>query len=129
MTSPRGFALPTAVFVLVILSMLGAFMLSLSTSQSITSAQDVQGTRAHLAARAGMERALFSLQAATSCPVFPGLTVDGFTVTITCATPATPFNEAGTSRYIFRITSTATSGGNIGSLGYIERAVTAYVEF
>lgn len=123
----RGLGLPTAIFLLVILALLGAFMVSLSSSQSITSAQDIQGTRAYLAARGGMERALFSLKSATSCPAFPALTVDGFAVSISCA--AFTHDEGGTSKYIFRVVSTATAGGAIGSLGRVERTVSASIEF
>jgi MSHA biogenesis protein MshP len=62
MKTLRGFSLPTAIFLLVILALLGAFMVSLSTTQNVMSAQDVQGSRAYNAARAGMEWALYNLK-------------------------------------------------------------------
>lgn len=128
MRNIRGFALLTAIFLLVILSLLGAFMVSLSTSQSITSAQDVLGAQAYRAARGGIERALFSLKSATSCAAVPAsLTIDGFSVAISC-TPAT-HDEGGVSKYIFRVTATATAGGSIGNIAYVERAVSTFVEF
>ena len=128
MRNLRGLGLPTAIFLLVILSLLGSFMVSLSTSQAITSAQDLQGTRALLAARAGMERAMFNLKTATSaCPTMANITVDNFTVATTCA--AVTHDEGGTSRYIYRVTVTATADGSIGGIGYVERAVVAYIEF
>lgn len=128
MSKFRGFALPSAIFLLVILSLLGAFMVSLSTSQSITSAQDVQGARAYRAARAGIERALFSLQSATTCAAVPAsLPIDGFSVAINC-TPAA-HDEGGVPKYIFWVTATATAGGSIGNIAYVERAVSAFVEF
>lgn len=131
MSKFRGFALPSAIFLLVILSLLGAFMVSLSTSQSITSAQDVQGARAYRAARAGIERALFSLQPpATTCGAVPAsLTIDGFSVAINCTTPNPPHDEGGVSKYIFRVTATATAGGSIGNIAYVERAVNTFIEF
>ena len=39
-----GFALPSAIFLLVILAALAAFMVNIATTQHITSAQDVQVT-------------------------------------------------------------------------------------
>ena len=38
-----GFVLPSAIFLLVILAGLAAFLVHISTTQSITSAQDIQG--------------------------------------------------------------------------------------
>lgn len=128
MKSCRGFSLPTAIFLLVVLSLLGAFMLSLSTTQSITSAQDVLGSRAYRAARAGVEWAAFSLQSATTCPVPPSpFVIDGFTVTVVCAVQA--HDEGGTSKSVFFVTSTAAAGGPVGSLGYVERMVSTFIEF
>lgn len=129
MTAIRGFSLPTAIFLLVILALLGAFMISLSSSQNVMSAQDVQGSRAYQAARAGMEWAAYNLKLpATTCPASPTtLTVDGFTVTVTCSLAT--HDEGGTTRYIFYVASTASAGGAIGTLGRVERMVSSYIEF
>ena len=51
----HGFAIVSAIFLLVVLGTLGAFMVALSTVQHTTSTQDLQGTRAYQAARAGIE--------------------------------------------------------------------------
>jgi len=48
-----GFVLPTAIFLLVVLAALATYMVSLSRTSHLSSALDVQGTRAYLAARAG----------------------------------------------------------------------------
>jgi MSHA biogenesis protein MshP len=129
MKTLRGFSLPTAIFLLVILALLGAFMVSLSTTQNVMSAQDVQGSRAYNAARAGMEWALYNLKLpATTCPVSPtSLTVDGFAVSVTCSLAT--HDEGGTTRYIFYIASTASTGGAIGTVGRVERMVGSFVEF
>ncbi|HEY6280567.1 MAG TPA: hypothetical protein VIW72_02070 [Burkholderiales bacterium] len=50
-----GFLLVTAIFLLVILAALGAFILTISGTQQTGSALDVQGSRAYQAARAGIE--------------------------------------------------------------------------
>jgi MSHA biogenesis protein MshP len=129
MKAIRGFSLPTAIFLLVILALLGAFMVSLSSSQSVMSAQDVQGSRAYQAARAGMEWAAFNLKLpATTCPASPtNLTVEGFSVTVECSLAT--HDEGGTTRYIFYVVSTARAGGAIGTLGRVERMVSSYIEF
>ena len=51
----RGFSLVAAIFLLVILSALGVFMLSISTMQQTTSTQDLLGSQAYQAAKAGIE--------------------------------------------------------------------------
>jgi MSHA biogenesis protein MshP len=55
----RGFAIVSAIFILVVLAALGAFIVNISTSQQIGSALDVQGVRAYQAARAGIEWGMY----------------------------------------------------------------------
>ncbi len=136
---PCGFSIVSAIFLLVILSLLGTLMLTFSTVQHTTAAQDVQGSRAYQAARAGIEWGLYQLlqtgaQAAPGCsgsttlPVLGG-TLSGFTVTVTCTAAAGgPYNESSPpATNVYTITATANSGGAVGNPGYVERrlAVTA----
>lgn len=138
----RGFALPSAIFLLVILAALGAFMLSVSNTQHLTAAQDIQGVRAYRAARMGLEWAAARLCGAsadcsaplTACPVIPtplGVAPDGFAVIVTCA--VNDYNEAGPTgdiaRHVFWVTSTASGGGAVGGIGYTERSLNALIEF
>lgn len=51
----RGFSIVTAIFLLVILAALGAFMLNVSSGQHLALAKDVDGSRAVQAARLGAE--------------------------------------------------------------------------
>lgn len=121
----RGFAAIAAIFLVVVLAALGGFMLTFSNTQQLTSAQDVQGSRAYWAARAGLEWGIASATAA--CPASPTtLAVDTFTVVITCALQTYP--EAGATVTIFRFTSVASSAGAVGSVGFIERSVSASLE-
>lgn len=110
--SPRhqnGFAIVSAIFILVVLAALGAFMVSVSTNQQIGSALDVQGARAYQAARAGLEWGLYRQMRASSCAgsssfVPPAAGLSDFTVTVKCEQkPDTSSN--GPTVYI--ITSTA----------------------
>ncbi len=104
----RGFAIVSAIFILVVLAALGAFIVTISTNQQIGSALDVQGVRAYQAARAGIEWGVFQVQstaaynfgyastdanlrkctggAAASTDSFnPGAaTLAAFTITVTC---------------------------------------------
>lgn len=125
----RGFALASAIFLLVILALLGAYMVSFSNTQHMTSAMDIQGSRAYRAARAGLEWMAATLSATpTACPASPPtLTVEGFSVALSCS--ASSFDEAGTTRTVFWVTSTATAGGSPGGLAYTERVVNAFMEF
>lgn len=124
----RGFAAIAALFLLVVLAALGAFMLTFSNTQQLSSAQDLQGSRAYWAARAGLEWAVGSVLAApAACPVAPApFTIEGFNVSIGCVRET--FNEGGASVTIFRLGATAAQGGAVGSVNYVERSVSATVE-
>ena len=126
----RGFAIVTAIFLLVILGMLGGFMVTLSTTQSVTSAQDYQGSKAFRAARAGIEWGAASIadQGGTECPADETtMTVGGYAVTVKCV--HNTYDEGGVTRTIFWLTSTASAGGSLGQIGYSERTMNAFVEF
>ena len=136
-----GFAAIAAIFLVVILAALGGFMVTFSNTQQLTSAQDVQGTRAYWAARAGLEWGIGNV--AGACPAkpstlvatltqtSPAFTVDTFSVVVTCR--LTGYAEASTTPtvpniFIYNFTSVASSGGTPGSIGFIERSVSASAE-
>jgi len=126
-TLQRGFAAVAAVFLVVGLAALGAFMVSFSNAQHLTSAQDVQGSRAYWAARAGLGWGLASLTASSAaCPVPPApFVVEGFTVVVTCT--STTYSDAGVDNVvIYRLVSRANQGTGVGA---VERSVAASVEF
>ena len=123
--SQRGFAIVAAIFLLVTLAALGAFMLTFSNTQHLTSAQDVQGSRAYWVARTGLEWGIASSTA--TCPASPTtLTINTFTVVISCIMRT--YTEAGAPVNLLQFTSTATSAGAVGSVGFIERSLSASVE-
>jgi MSHA biogenesis protein MshP len=130
----RGFAAIAAIFIVVLLAALGGFMVTFSNTQQLTAAQDIQGSRAYWAARAGLEWGIGSVAASAAappvCPASPTTLAavfdGGFTVTITCS--RTDFIEGANSAYIFQITATAKSSGTVGSVGYIERSLSASIE-
>ena len=129
--SQRGFAAIAAIFLIVALAALGGYMVSISNSQQISSAQDVQGSRTYWAARAGLEWGVANHVAAASCSAAStSLTVEGFTVTVTC-TMATYVDSGitpGVSPRVFQFTSTAVSAGAVGGIGYTERSLSTSLE-
>jgi MSHA biogenesis protein MshP len=129
-----GFALPSAIFLLVVLSALAAVIAYLSAQQQAAHGADVRGLRAYQAARAGVEWGLFRLLRDGACDAVgsfnPGGGLSEFTVTVTCS-PAgmTAANdEAGTSVVVRQIVATACNqpGGGMcpnatPGNGYVER--------
>ena len=135
----RGFAAISAIFLIVVIGGLGAVMLTVSNTQHLTSAQDVQGTRAYWAAQGGLEWAIASIVApaapvatATSpaavCPTAaPPKRLNSFALVISCSVLA--YAEADVTVNIFQLTSVAsTPDSTPGSQGYVERSVSATIE-
>jgi MSHA biogenesis protein MshP len=129
-----AFALPTAIFLLVILAALGAFVLTVSTSQHMGAALDVQGGRAYQAARAGIEWGLFQSARNGSCGAtsltFSGTTLAGFTTAVTCSTSSA--NEGGAAVNVDQITATACNQAPCPNAApgpdYVERQITATLQ-
>lgn len=128
-----GFALPAAIFVLVVLSLMAGFILHVSTHQQAGHAADLRGTRAYQAARAGIEWGLFSFLRNSGCSnatsFSPGGNLAEFTVTVQCLPAAGEMNyENKTPIYVRRIVATACSQPSGGACpnvapgpNYIER--------
>uniref|UniRef100_UPI0035B4BD21 agglutinin biogenesis protein MshP n=1 Tax=Hylemonella sp. TaxID=2066020 RepID=UPI0035B4BD21 len=111
-----GFTAISAIVILVVLVALGAFIVSVSTSQQAGSAQDVQGVRAYEAARAGVEWGLYQQLRNNSCAgatsfVPPAPTLSGYTVTVRCS--ATPGSNGGPMTYA--VEATACNQPNAGA--------------
>jgi MSHA biogenesis protein MshP len=152
MPQQHGFAAIAAIFLVVVLAALGGFMLTFSNTQQLTAAQDLQGVRAYWAARTGLEWGIGSVAASTAtppaCPVLPApattssaptssttpLTTSfdgGFTVTVNCV--RTDYEEApatsGTAnRFLYQFISVASTPGAAGSIGFVERSISASME-
>jgi len=125
-----GFSLVAAIFLLVILSSLGAFIVTVSTTQSHASALDVLGARAYRAARAGIEWGAYSQLAlqrshgptyASCAPEFSSngtfgfagsaATLGGFTVTVSC----TAYGDGHGGPTVYELISTACNQVDPGS--------------
>ncbi len=127
----RGFAAIAAVFLVVLLAALGAFMVSFSNTQQLNSAQDVQGSRAYWAARTGLEWAIPTVSTTPALCVTAMASVPqpmaGFNIVVQCTNSPT-YTEGPTTVTIFRLTATASTPGVAGSLGFVERSVSASME-
>lgn len=127
----RGVSIISAIFLLLLFAALAAFMVSLSGTANITSAQDVQGARAYQSAQAGIEWGLYQVlvPAIPSCVATTTLSnpVEGFTVTVGC-TRLGSYTEAGQSFWQYELVSTArTPGATPGDIAFIERQIVASV--
>jgi len=137
----RGFNIVTAIFLIVVLALLGVYIVSVSGLQQTGARLDLQGVRGYQAARAGIEWAAFmvldpnnALNPATcgtafvACPASPTAlpalagSLSPFTVTVTCI--ATAATEGNREIRVFAITSKATTG-TAGTTGYINRELQA----
>lgn len=125
----RGFAVISAIFILVVLVALGGFILNVSSNQQVGSALDVQGARAYEAARSGIEwgmhRQLRSGSCAASTSFVPAAaTLQAFTVTVTCTATADA-NGAPTS---YLVQSTACNQPVAGACPNTAGAGLTYIE-
>ena len=121
----RGFAIVSAIFLLVALAALGAFMVTFSTTQNVTSTQDIQGSRAYWAAKGGIQWAAYAIVTNGACPAGQPSFSDGFAVVVGCQ--ANDYVDGLVNRRVFWVTSNASAGGAVGSTAYVEREVQAFL--
>ena len=122
-----GFSLITAIFLLVILASLGAFIVTVAGVQQTSSALDVQGSRAYHAARSGIDWGTYQVLINSSCTPTTTLTgmggtLSGFTTTVVCSSSTQV--EGGVTVQVYQITSTATQG-TAGTIDRVERQLQA----
>lgn len=140
--SSRGFSVPTAVFIIVILAALAAFMVTIGSGQQTGLAQDVNGTRVLYAARSGLDWGIHQVvnatgafrtncNAASTSTTLPGLSgMPGITVVVDCQ--SRPYAEGVSSLRSYQLTATACNVAacpNTASPSgqYVERRVSALV--
>ena len=139
--SSRGFAIVTAIFLMVVLGALGTMMLTFFAAQQQSSAMDIMGSRAYQAARAGIEWAAVGVSNTPAGTLWAGCasgmtinantmkgTLAPFTVTLTCSSSsATPGLNGNSTMYIYTITSTSTGPNGVtrGSQDFVSRTLTA----
>lgn len=144
----QGFLIIAAVFLLVVLAGLVAYLTSVSTTSQAASAADLNSARAYQAARTGAEWASYLLletaggagSLKTDCEpgpttksLVPGSTLAGFTVSVTCS--STTYTEGAltgpTAVRVYSIVSNACNEPDAGacpnntttSATYVDRQV------
>lgn len=121
----RGFSLVTAIFLLVVLSALGAMMVTFFTAQQQSLALDVMGARAYQAAKAGVDWGAYQALQAGSCsantPLVLGGTLAPFNVVVACQ--AIAYSEAAATVTLYSLRSTATYGTAVNRPDYVERVI------
>lgn len=133
----RGAALMSAIFLLVVIGALIAYLLKMSGLQHSSIALDVQGARAYEASRAGIDWGVYRAIRDSSCVASSSFGLGGglsdFTVTVECAdTPYTEINA--TVKHVYSIRATAcnqpVAGACPGAVGsfYVERQLQALVD-
>ena len=121
----RGFTLVQAIFVVVVLAVLGVAMVKLIGVQSSTSVLALQGARGYQAARSGLEWGAARASTGSSCN--GTMTVGTFTVHITCSSQS--FTEGTVGPYdVYTINAVATFD-SYGSPDYISRRAEMKVGF
>jgi MSHA biogenesis protein MshP len=125
----RGFALMLALFLIVLLGVIAAYLITTSNVQVESGALDEQGARAYQAARAGLDWGAYQVLRNGTCPpgtttlAFPADHLSGFRAEVSC-TAFGAESEGGNVVNTYRIVSTGCNlgpcGGALGP-GYVER--------
>jgi MSHA biogenesis protein MshP len=125
MKNQRGFTLVGVIFILVVLGILGAAMLTLSQVQTSTGIFALQGARAYVAAQSGIEWGINrALPPNNSCVSTSSLTIEGFRVTVGCT--GLSVTEGASTYTVYTLTSVAEMG-DYGGDEYFSRRVEARV--
>lgn len=124
MIRQRGITLLSAIFVLIIVSLLAQYLVTIASVQRKTSLLALQTARAYQAANASLEWGTFYVINNSTCPAsspttFPSIA--SFTTTLTCSNLGN-YDEDGTLRNVFLL-HTFSQYGNYGSENYVSRTL------
>lgn len=126
--SQRGFSLVPALFLLIVLAGLGTVAVRMSAVQSQTVALAMQSSRAHSAARAGIEWATHQALVSGTCNggtlVLTQGGLAGFTVETSCS--VSDHSEGASAVRVFVVEAFARAG-TYGGPDYVSRRVRATV--
>jgi MSHA biogenesis protein MshP len=124
-----GIGMVPAIFLLVVLSLVGAVMLRLVGVEGATSSLSFRSARAFQAARSGVEWGTRQVTTTSACPATTTLTLtqgglNGFSVVVSCS--STQHVDGGATSNSFLLSSTATAGA-FGARDYVSRRVQGVV--
>ena len=124
----RGFALVSALFLIAVLSALGAFLVNVVAVQHATPAMRVRAVRADYAARSGMAWAVHrALESATCADADFSLgegALAGFSVSVRCAASVHDLSGAATPYYVIDVSA---QSGTFGGADFVARSLQAKV--
>ena len=130
MNMPRaqsGFTLITAIFLLAVTAALVVYMTNIRVAQQTVAVYGLQGARATMVARSGLEWGIYRAIVNTSCVASTSFThpdFAGFGVEVQCS--ESTHTEGVTPIEIYRITAIASIGA-YGTLDYVQRRMQATV--
>lgn len=121
MNKQKGITLVGAIFVLVIVALLGQFLVSITSVQRQTGLLALQSARAFQAANAGIEWGIDRVVNGSSCSATTTLSpnIDNFTVTVNCNQVGS-YTEADNTVVIYRISANS-QYGSYGDPDYASR--------
>ncbi|MBI3574816.1 MAG: pilus assembly protein MshP [Gammaproteobacteria bacterium] len=130
----RGFAIVSAIFLVLVFAVVGGYMLTLSGVEHSTVDRALLNARAYFAARAGMEWGIHqavshpTVGSGTCSPAASFTLTGGSFVAVNVSVECTQTSASGGARtyYIYYLKSTA-SYGTAGTSDYIERKLEASV--
>lgn len=133
MSSPfarqSGMSLVSAIFLLVVVTMIAGYAVSIGSAQQADTTLALLGRRADFAARSGLDWAMLRVLDDGACPANGSFSPEGtgiadFTLDVACS--AATVTEGGSSYPVFTLEVTA-SRGNEGEEEYVRRTVTGQV--
>lgn len=132
-TSQRGFSLIAAIFLMVVVGLLGTFMVVTTGVQQETPVRGLIVARAYHAARSGLEWGIWQAINNGSCVASTSFTInsgalDGYAVTVDCSATTHTENSGGgpQSFDVYVIDATATRGA-LGDTFYARRQLRAVI--
>ena len=140
----KGFSLVAAIFLLIVLASLGAYMVTIGGTSRATSTAALQGARAYQAARSGIDWAVYTITsslnqtAARDACNNAANDIDGntfalnvaglsnFTINTSCNW--TNHSQQGNNNVtVYTIRSIATTGGSYGDPDFVQRRIIATI--
>jgi len=122
MNRQKGISLIGAIFILIIVSLLGQYLVSISSVQRQISLLSLQSSRAYQAANAGVEWAIAYIITNNTCPTSAPTSyskLTGFVITTNCNNLGN-FDENGIISNVYQL-STTSQFGQYGQLDFVSR--------
>jgi len=119
LNNQHGFTLVQAIFVLVVLALLGTYMVRLSTVQQATATQSLIQARVYHAARSGLEWGIKQVSDNHGCFSNSTFNIDAYPVQMVCTLTGT-YSEGVSTYGVYKLQSVA-SFADISSPDYVSR--------